>query len=62
MAIHTTFSAVPVGVQFEVNGNTWRKQSSRTAVMTEGPVPGRWFYFSKYEHVVALCDSKGVVP
>lgn len=41
------FKELPVGCAFHLNGNTYKKQSTRTAVITQ-PVnyAGKWFYFT----------------
>ena len=43
-----TFSQLPIGALFQCNGNQCRKQSTRTAVLTQY---GRVFYFSQTDRV-----------
>jgi hypothetical protein len=42
------FSQLPIGALFHCNGNECRKQSTRTAVLTQY---GRVFYFSQTDKV-----------
>jgi hypothetical protein len=42
------FQRVPVGFEFRNGGNTWFKQSTRTARIIH-PTYKRWFYFTRWE-------------
>ena len=46
------FEDVEAGSEFEMGGNLWVKQSTRTARIVK-PVEysGRWFYFSKRDKI-----------
>lgn len=50
----TQFERLPVEFTFFKNGNTWRKQSTRTAkIVAPGePYHGKWFYFRQDEQVI----------
>ena len=46
------FQNVQVNEYFQCNGNTWRKRSTRTAVIASPERhAGTWFYFGKCEVV-----------
>lgn len=49
------FKDLPIGKDFHLNGNIWRKRSNRTAVLIEPKhVAGAWFYFKQAETVEAV--------
>jgi hypothetical protein len=41
------FRSVAIGESFRCNGNTWRKQSSRTATGISDGLPSRAMYFGQ---------------
>ena len=43
------FEELPLKTEFHLNGNTYRKRSSRTADL---PEYNRWFYFGRRELVI----------
>lgn len=44
-----SFTSVPVGTVFHMNGTLWEKRSTRTAHVFG--MPHRWFYFSQNDMV-----------
>ena len=44
-----SFSSIPVGTVFHMNGTLWEKRSTRTAHVFG--MPHRWYYFSKNDMV-----------
>lgn len=52
MRMYAHFEALPVSTVFCLNGNLYRKQSTRTAALVHCSakfIYGRWFYFGKKE-------------
>jgi hypothetical protein len=47
------FRSVTIGEMFRTNGNTWRKQSSRTAIGLSDGLPSRAMYFRRSE----VCET-----
>jgi hypothetical protein len=52
------FEELPIGTLFGSNGNSWRKQSTRTAKYLGPWDAGRVFYFSKKDLVEVGIHSK----
>lgn len=56
---YVTFDRINVGATFFKNGNTWTKQSSRTARIEaeKEPYHLKWFYFKKTELCIINLDQ-----
>ena len=53
--MRTHFKLLPIGTLFRSNGNSWVKQSSRTARLS--CTTNLWFYFSKDETVTVKAEE-----
>jgi len=52
------FPRVPVGFTFQNGGNTWIKQSTRTARIVDPDYYKRWFYFNKADQCVVTRQTE----
>ena len=46
------FQALKIGVTFFRNGNTWKKRSTRTAVITNPEYKNTWFYYGQNDQCI----------
>ena len=55
-----TFQSLQVGTVFMRTTTTWRKRSSRTAEILDGPGKGSWFYWlmnDRVDRVVTIPEN-----
>ena len=52
------FNELPVGANFSLNGNQWRKRSTRTAEIVGSDYAGTWFYFKQRELAIVGLHSR----